>query len=194
MSDDHDVRAWFVENLSAFDRVAVETSLPAPEVRRRGVGRRQRRRVTTAIVVCAAVAAVAVGSWNAVSAGPSTVAPAHSPQPQELRRAQQVVQTYYSELPGALESGDAATRLSKLVAVYFSTTTVAERQVKGAGAVAATCGTVGPRTTFTVGVPRSTGPDRLQARVTSGTGADPVDVDVDARTLRITGWLCPGGS
>ncbi|MGW0580631.1 hypothetical protein ACWD25_32850 [Streptomyces sp. NPDC002920] len=202
MSDEHERPVWLTESIAQLESVRVDRPVPAQELRRRSVRRRQRRTRSAAIAAIAVTALGAGTYWNSVGADRSAKDPSRHGEASEISAAkisaaQEKLRDYYSVLPDAFATPDSTSKLRKLMTAHFTDTALKREVVlegSGAGDLAATCGHVEAATTFTVGDPRSAGADTVRARVTSSSSPESIEVDFDLRTMRISKWSCPDGS
>ena len=197
MSDEYERPGWLTESIAELASVSVERPVSAQELRRRSV-RRRRRRTRSAVVAAFAVSVLGAGAyWNSVRADLSAENPSRHGEASRMSAAQEELRAYYSVLPDAFATRDSTSELWKLMTAHFTERAQKREAVLesgGADDLAATCGQVEPTTTFTVGDPRSVGPDTVRARVTSDSAPESIEVELDLRTMRTSGWSCPDGS
>ncbi|MEU5347604.1 MULTISPECIES: hypothetical protein [unclassified Streptomyces] len=197
MSDEYERPVWLTESITQLENVRVDRPLPAQELRRRSVRRRQRRTRSAAIAAITVTALGAGAYWNSMSADRSAENPSQHGEVSQISAAQEKLRAYYSVLPEAFTTRDSTSKLQKLMTAHFTDTALKREIVlegDGAADVAATCGHVETATTFTVGAPRSTGADTVRARVTSSSTPESIEVVFDLRTMRISKWSCPDRS
>lgn len=197
MSDEYERPGWLTESIAELATVRVQRPVSAQELRRRSVRRRQRRS-RSAIVAAIAVSVLGAGAyWNSMGVDRSAENPSRHGEASRISAAQEELRAYYSALPDAFATRNSTSKLWKLTTAHFTERALKREAVLesgGADDLAAACGQVEPTTTFTVGDPRSVGPDTVRARVTSDSAPGSIEVELDLRTMRISNWSCSGGS
>lgn len=192
MPSEEGINNWINEQADQLAEVRVTPSMLGHEVRQQAVRRRRRRAALVAATAIVVVSATLVLSRPLAPQSRDTQPPTSA----DVRTAQAArarLQSYYSKLPHLLTTANPSVSTVDLMRTYLTIEAQAHAAAqKGTGdsEFGAVCGKVDKETTFGVGGMRRIGRSTLRFHVTTNAGPQPVDVDVDARSLRITNWVC----